>query len=94
MFDKFKKRPNGVPPAQAMQTQFKLIIDYNAFTGQISVSGPLNNRMLSYGMLKMAELAVQDEYEKEKRKSPVQAPPVAVIDKDGNPVPVPPVGNA
>lgn len=83
MFGRNKAQgPQGPQPKpgqqpQPMQFQFKVIIDYNAMTGQIAVNGPLDNRMLMYGMLKMAELAVNDQYEK--AKAGAEKPPVVPV---------------
>ena len=37
-----------------------LAIVFDPATGQVSVSGPIQNRMLSYAMLKLAEKAIDE----------------------------------
>jgi len=44
--------------------EFELLVKYNA-DGSVSVNGPINDRLLCYGMLEMAKDAVRD-YNKER----------------------------
>lgn len=41
-----------------------LTIVFDPSTGQVAVSGPIQNRMLSYAMLKLAEKAIDEMHSK------------------------------
>jgi hypothetical protein len=43
-----------------------LTIVFDPSTGQVAVSGPIQNRMLSYAMLKLAEKAIDELHAKAK----------------------------
>ena len=46
----------------------RLTIDFDPTTQQVLVNGPIKNRMLSYAMLKLAEKAMDEDYERDKAK--------------------------
>lgn len=44
-----------------------LVITLDSETNQVSVSGPIMNRLLSYAMLKLAEKAIDENYAQSKQ---------------------------
>jgi hypothetical protein len=54
-----------------MTEKITLTIVFDQANGQINVNGPIHNRMLAYGMLKLAEKAIDESY----AKSQVAPPP-------------------
>lgn len=56
----------------------QMVITFHPVTGQIQVTGPINNRTLSYGMLEMAKEAIYDL--KEKMKSQIIQPKHGIMD--------------
>lgn len=61
----------------------KLVIEMDEATGQVHVNGPLANKMVCYGMLKMAEDAIR-EYAKQSESRIVPATVVPMIRPNGN----------
>jgi hypothetical protein len=45
-----------------------LTIIFDQATSQVAVNGPIQNRMLCYAMLKLAEKAIDENYEREQEK--------------------------
>jgi hypothetical protein len=45
-----------------MQEKIVMTIDFDPSTNRVMVNGPIKNRILSYGMLKMAEKALDEDY--------------------------------
>lgn len=60
------------------QPIIQMVITFDPNDGRISVTGPINNRTLSYGMLEMAKEAIYDL--KEKNKSQIQVPKHGIMD--------------
>jgi len=50
-----------------------LTLDFDPATQQIMVNGPIQNRMLCYGLLKMAEKAIDECHLQQQRKG-IQRP--------------------
>ena len=50
----------------------QMVITFQPSTGRVQVTGPINNRTLSYGMLEMAKEAIYEL--KGKMKSQIQVP--------------------
>lgn len=42
------------------QNKFRIVIDYDASTGEFQVAGPITNRMTCYGMLEFAKDKIKD----------------------------------
>lgn len=48
-------------------SMFVMTIKYDDEQNQVSVDGPINNRLLAYGMLEMARDVIKDYTEKRRR---------------------------
>jgi hypothetical protein len=48
-------------------------------SGQVSVNGPISNRILCYGMLEMAKDAITQFHEKQANSKILQVPPGAAL---------------
>ncbi len=59
---------NGSSPEK-----FTLIIEFDQQTMELKVDGPIHNRMLCYGMLKLAEKAVDEHHAKQVKQAFVPA---------------------
>ena len=70
MNDNGKDLKEGIKTEE--QPPIQMVITFNPNNGSIQVTGPINNRTLSYGMLEMAKEAIYDL--KEKMKSQIQVP--------------------
>lgn len=53
------RKDNGQPP-QAIVETIQLVITFNQRTGAINVTGPIENKVLSMGLLELAKAAVID----------------------------------
>jgi hypothetical protein len=51
----------------------KLVIELNQETNQVTVAGPIQNRLLAYAMLKLAEKAIDENYQKAMEQAIVPA---------------------
>ncbi len=49
-----------------------LTIQLDTATNQVTVSGPIQNRLLAYAMLKLAEKAIDESYQKATQVVPVR----------------------
>jgi hypothetical protein len=50
-----------------------LTIQLDTETNQVTVSGPIQNRLLAYAMLKLAEKAIDENYQKATQQAIVPA---------------------
>lgn len=55
--------------------KFTLSIVFDSETRNVDVTGPVDDQLLAYGMLKLGELALTSHYEAKKR-SPIVTPPM------------------
>ena len=49
----------------------RLVIELNQETNQVTVQGPIQNRLLAYAMLKLAEKAIDESYQHAKEQAAV-----------------------
>lgn len=63
-----------------MGQDLQLLITLNLQNGQVSVSGPIDNKMMAYGMLAAAKDAIYDFGKQQENRvqlaSPAQLPPL------------------
>jgi hypothetical protein len=52
--------PPPTPPPQKPQLRLQIVINYELFSGEIGMSGPMENKGLCYAALEAAKLFVHD----------------------------------
>ena len=53
---------------QPEQQVIQILVEFNTTTGEISVNGPLDNRVLCYGILELAREAVHNRYQQQRKE--------------------------
>lgn len=56
----------------------KLTITLDAMTGQVNVSGPINDRLLCFGMMELAKQAINDHAKAQQSQILVARPKIIV----------------
>ena len=60
--------------AKPVETKKTFMIVFDTLTGEISINGPLNERLLCHGMLDMARVSLEDWYRANAVKTPAGEP--------------------
>jgi hypothetical protein len=61
-------------PVLQLDNDIKLILSFDAQTGQVNVTGPINDRLFCFGLLELAKEAINAHYVQQQKQIMVARP--------------------